>query len=122
MRGLLHRIASGDPKRRTDRIRSIVANLHAILNTQKGDGHSSPDLGVDLLELLARWPSSESEVMQAVSETIRRYEPRLRNVRVRRVELERGSTVMMEISAELADDEHLRLLTELSRNGRVHIR
>lgn len=123
MRGLLHRLASEDPAQGPQLLESIVSNLQAILNTHEGDGHTCPEMGVDFLDVLARWPSSESDVLRAVSATIERFEPRLRNVRVRT--LDPGavvSVVSMEIVAELRGHEKIRFLTELSRGGGLRVR
>lgn len=123
MRGLLHRIASDDPNKGTGVLESIIANLQAILNTHEGDGHTCPEMGVDFLDVLARWPSSESDVLRAVAATIERFEPRLRNVRVRTLNPTAiVSCVSMEIVAELAGHEKIRFLTELSRGGGVRVR
>lgn len=123
MRGLMHRLASDDPAKGGGVLESIVANLQAILNTHEGDGYTCPEMGVDFLDVLSRWPSSESDVLRAVAATIERFEPRLRNVRVRT--LNPGvvvSIVAMEIVAELAGHEKIRFLTELSRGGGVRVR
>lgn len=119
----MHRLASDDPAKGAGVLESIVANLQAILNTHEGDGYTCPEMGVDFLDVLARWPSSESDVLRAVAATIERFEPRLRNVRVRT--LNPGvvvSIVAMEIVAELAGHEKIRFLTELSRGGGVRVR
>ena len=123
MRGLLHRLASDDPSRECHLLESIVANLQAILNTHEGDGHTCPEMGVDFLDVLSRWPSSETDVLRAVSTTIERFEPRLRNVRVRTLNKgEPASTVSMEIVADFHGHDRVRLFTELSRGGGFKVR
>jgi type VI secretion system lysozyme-like protein len=122
-RGLLHRLGSDDPNRSCHLLESIVANLQAILNTHEGDGHTSPEMGVDFLDVLSRWPSSESDVLRAVSSTIERFEPRLRNVRVRTLNKDEiGSKVSLEILADFHGQDRVRLLTELSRGGGIRVR
>lgn len=123
MRGLLHRLASDDPQQPPDVARSVVENVRAILNTQQGDGYTCPDMGVDFVDLLSRWPSSETDVLRAISVTIERFEPRLSNVRVRSVRSSDSATsVAIEITADFRGRDRLRLLTELSQNGRVDVR
>jgi type VI secretion system protein len=119
---LLDRIGAEDPRLGTRVLDSIVENLHAILNTHEGDGHTCPDLGVDFIDLLARWPSSENDVLRAVRHTIERYEPRLKNVHVRRLPDDGSTTVTLEISGELETRGRVKLRTELRNTGRVLVR
>lgn len=123
MRGFLHRLGSEHPTRGLPQLDSVVANLQAILNTHQGDGFTCPEMGVDFVDVLSRWPSSETDVLRAVALTIERYEPRLRNVRVRTLAKEDVATaVHLEIVAEWNGRDRVRLLTELSRGGSVKVR
>jgi len=124
-RGLLGRMSSPDPRRRPELLESIVTNLTAILNTHEGDGHTCPNMGCDFVGLMSRWPTSESDVMATLRRTVEMYEPRLRNVHVRRVES--GSHVIaIEITAELRDGsgsrDRVRLQTQLAVDGHFEVR
>jgi type VI secretion system lysozyme-like protein len=123
-RGLLGRMSSPDPRRVPDLMDSIVTNVTALFNTHEGDGYTCPNMGCDFVGLMSRWPTSESDVMAALRRTVEMYEPRLRNVQVRRVE---GAphTVAIEITAELKDGsgsrDRIRLQTQLSVDGHFQV-
>lgn len=125
-RGLLDRMSSSDPRRRPPILKSIAANLAAILNTHEGDGYTCPTMGYDFLGLMSRWPTSESDVMAALRRAVEAYEPRLRNVHVRRVGTgDDPHAIAIEISAELAGDpdsrDRVRLQTQLALDGRFDV-
>jgi type VI secretion system lysozyme-like protein len=117
-------MSASDPRRRPDLMNAILNNVTAILNTHEGDGYTCPTMGYDFVGLMSRWPTSESDVMAALRRTVEMYEPRLRNVHVRRVDSE-GYTIAVEITAELKDGtgnrDRIRLQTELAVDGRVQV-
>lgn len=123
-RGLLQRLSSEDPRRHHDMdlMEAVVVNLTSILNTHEGDGFTCPDMGCDFVGLLSRWPASETDVLMAVRRTIERYEPRLCNVHVRRVN-QASNRVELEITGQLKDSvrDRVKFRTELSRVGRVNL-
>jgi type VI secretion system lysozyme-like protein len=123
-RGLLGRMSSSDPRRRPELMDSIVLNVTSILNTHEGDGHTCPNMGCDFVGLMSRWPTSESDVMSALRRTVEMYEPRLRNVHVRRVEGE-SHVIAIEITAELKDGtgsrDRVRLQTQLGVDGHIEV-
>lgn len=123
-RGLLGRLSSPDPRRRPSLVETIVTNLTAILNTHEGDGYTCPTMGCDFMGLMSRWPTSESDVMAALRRTVETYEPRLRNVHVRRVAQE-SHLIAIEITGELQDGsdgrDRIRLQTQLAMDGRFDI-
>lgn len=119
-RGILGRMSSRDPRRRLELMESIVTNVTAILNTHEGDGYTCPTMGCDFVGLMSRWPTSESDVMASLRRTVELYEPRLRNVHVRRVESE-AHVISIEITAELKDGsgsrDRVRLQTQMAVDG-----
>ena len=123
-RGLLGRMSSPDPRRRPELMDSIVLNVTSILNTPEGDGYTCPNMGCDFVGLMSRWPTSESDVMAALRRTVEMYEPRLRNVHVRRVEGE-SHVIAIEITAELKDGtgsrDRIRLQTQLGVDGHIEV-
>jgi type VI secretion system lysozyme-like protein len=119
MRGLLHRIASDEPARPLDQVESILAHLRAILNTERGDGHTHPELGVCLQSLLVRWPASRAEVLRELRACIEEYEPRLSDVRVDTIPGEAHRLAVV-IHARLAD-QPLQIRTELAPVGQVSV-
>lgn len=121
-RGLLQRISSPDPRHQPDVMEAVVVNLTSILNTHEGDGYTCPDMGCDFVGLLSRWPTSETDVLMAVRRSIERYEPRLCNVQVRRVN-HASNRVELEITGSLRDSarDRVKFRTELSRAGHVNL-
>ena len=81
-RGLLARIASPDPRKPCGSTRSIIENLEALLNADRGTSLSSSGFGVDHQRFLARWPKSGEYLCSEVERIITEYEPRLVDVRV----------------------------------------
>ena len=125
MRGLLHRLATQGSAATTksDVASRVLTNLQAVLNTHVGDGHTCPDLGVDFMELLARWPASEFELVSLVTKAVQQFEPRLSNVQVRILKRETAVTgLSMEIQGELLGERRLRLVSDLNRGGGVGVR
>ena len=120
MRGLLHRIASDEPNRPLDPVESILAHLRAILNTERGDGHSHPELGVCLQSLLVRWPASRAEVLHQIREVIEINETRLTDIRVDTIPGDADRLAVV-IHARLADQK-LRIRTDLAPMGQVGVR
>ncbi len=120
MRGLLHRIASDEPTRPLDPVESILAHLRAILNTERGDGHTHPELGVCLQGLLVRWPASRADVLREIRDVIETYEPRLSDVRVDTIPGDAHRLAVV-IHARLAD-QTLRIRTDLAPMGQIAVR
>jgi type VI secretion system protein len=58
-------------------------HLILLLNTRQGSVRQSPDYGMpDVASFYSEYPASISNLRAAVEESIRKYEPRLHNVRV----------------------------------------
>lgn len=122
-RGLLDRISSPDPRRHDDVMKSVVINMTSILNTHEGDGFTCPDMGCDFVGLLSQWPASETDVLMAVKRSIEKYEPRLCNVQVRRINYA-SSRVELEITGQLRETtsrDRVKFRTELSQVGHVNV-
>lgn len=118
------RLSSFDPRRRLDLMEAIIINVASILNTHEGDGYTCPTMGCDFVGLMSRWPTSETDLLSTVRRTIEMYEPRLRNVQVRRVANE-SHVVALEITAELRDGsgsrDRIKLETRLAVDGHVEV-
>ncbi len=70
-----------DPRRTVD---SVLAHLQRVLNTRQGNVPIADDYGVpDFTSFLEQYPDSLRSFEQSVRETIEKYEPRLKAVRVR---------------------------------------
>ena len=106
-------------------MQSILGNLRALLNTREGDSPAVPDFGVvDLCDLVHNVPNATQYMQRSIRDTITRYEPRLRNVRVRAMPSEDPLKLVFEVSARLANERGrglVRVRTEVSASGRVAV-
>jgi type VI secretion system protein len=67
-----------------DRLHSIINHLQRILNTFQGSAQIAEDLGIpDITHFLRTIPDSVQSLENSIKDTIQKYEPRLKNVRVR---------------------------------------
>ena len=106
---------------------SIIESLRRILNSGWGDASIDGRYGLpDLRGLVRNMPQSTDGMKEAIKEAVERYEPRLRRVRVKRVDDPDSHRVHFEIVAELNDEDGtttraLKLNTRLERSGRLEI-
>ncbi len=64
-------------------LRSVLDNLQRILNTRQGNVPIQKDLGIpDLSDIVHTFPESILTMQQSIRQTITKYEPRLKSVRV----------------------------------------
>jgi type VI secretion system protein len=93
-----------DPKRM---IASIIRHLERILNTRRGSVPISDDYGVpDLTDLSSGFPDSLRDLERTIRNTIQKYEPRLKSVRVKFVPQEENMlAVSFQIVARLILEE-----------------
>jgi type VI secretion system protein len=91
----------GNDQRAT--LQSVLANLRDILGTRQGSSEAQPDLGLPpASDLRLNFPASISDIQKAIAETILRYEPRLRDVKVTYIQVENEHlTVNFQVSANL---------------------
>ena len=62
---------------------SIKCHLVDLLNSRRGSTQTVPDYGLpDFNDIAKRFPDSIGELASEISNTIRKYEPRLKNVQV----------------------------------------
>ena len=100
-----HRRAQEDPKRIID---SVLNHLQRILNSRQGSTPIAEDYGVpDFTEFLRRYPDSLNDFERSIRQTIQKYEPRLRAVRVRLIPQEDDAfSLRFQIAAKLATEEY----------------
>ncbi|RLB43297.1 MAG: type VI secretion system baseplate subunit TssE [Deltaproteobacteria bacterium] len=98
------RRAKQDPKRLTD---SVLNHLQKILNTRHGTVPIAEDFGIpDFTEFANNYPDSLRGIERAIRNTILRYEPRLKAVRVNFLPQEEDVlTLRFQIIAKIATDE-----------------
>ncbi|MCJ8501790.1 type VI secretion system baseplate subunit TssE [Desulfatitalea alkaliphila] len=84
-------------------IRSVQSHLQRILNTRQGNVPIAEDYGIpDFTDLMSGYPESRRVIEHTIRDTIQKYEPRLRQVRV--VFLDQAGdalTVHFQINAQL---------------------
>ena len=112
-RTLLERLADPDPpgERRLDldvaRLkRSVQAHLLRMLNSRWDHAPAQPDYGIpDLNEFMFAYPDSVTPMRQAIQASVEKYEPRLKDVKVRwSPDEEDPLNVRFEITARLITD------------------
>ena len=118
------RRAKEDPKRLTD---SVLNHLQRILNTRHGTVPIAEDFGIpDFTEFANSYPESLRTVERAIRNTIQRYEPRLRAVRVNFLPQDEDVlTLRFQIVAKLAtEDTNFPVTFEsvLDSEGKVKLR
>jgi type VI secretion system protein len=107
-------------------LHSVLGNLRDILGTRQGSAAAHPDLGLPPPnELRQNYPASIADMQKAIAETITRYEPRLREVKVTYIQIEGEQlTVHFQISAALVIAGHRQLVafeTCVDHAGKVKV-
>lgn len=113
-----------DPKRLID---SIVRHLERILNTRRGSVGVADDYGIpDLTDFRSGFPDSVRDLEMTIRDTIEKFEPRLKSVRVKFVPQDEDMLkVTFQIVAQLAlEDEKTPVMLEsmMGSDGKVTIR
>ncbi len=92
---------------------SVVSNLNRLFNTRRGSVKHLPDYGLpDLTTVYRDSPRSGDELRREIKDSIKKYEPRLRRVRVERRNTDEFEMRMIFIvSATLMNGEQVRFET-----------
>lgn len=111
----------------TSLVDSIMKNLRNMLNTRQGGVPIQPDYGVpEFGNVVYSMPDSLAEFQQAIKNTIEKYEPRLRHVRVKLSMNEEDLLLLrFEITAQLVVEEEsaiLRFQTLVDPSGQINVR
>ncbi|MBD3183745.1 type VI secretion system baseplate subunit TssE [Candidatus Poribacteria bacterium] len=90
LEGILGKFFSGEPiPNRGGRVQSIREHLSILLNTRRGSVPHLPDYGLpDSMQVSIKDRLSISKFGRDIQETVKKYEPRLMNVRVKPIEQE----------------------------------
>ncbi|MFO8113147.1 MAG: type VI secretion system baseplate subunit TssE [Desulfosalsimonadaceae bacterium] len=113
-----------DPKKVVD---SVMAHLQNVLNTRQGGVQIAEDYGLpDFNDVLHSQAGAPREIEKSIRQTIQKYEPRLRAVRVRYIPIEDDLlSLNFEIHARLAFDnaeEAIVFESQLGQDGKITIR
>ena len=107
-------------------IRSIIRNLHRILNCRQGHAPAQMDYGIpDATAIVSSGPDAAGEMSRVLRECIAKYEPRLKDVKVTAVEDDDDPlSLRFQISAQLATTREripLSLDTLVDASGQIEI-
>jgi len=102
---------------------SVVSNLNRLFDTRQGTIGHLPDYGLpDMRTVYRDAPRSGEDFRRAIKESVERYEPRLRRVRIEERETgEHSMRLVFILKAELETGEQIRLETtfESQRSAEV---
>jgi len=106
---------------------SVMRNLRRILNSRRGSSSTVPDFGLpDLADIVHEFPDVVVELQRIIKESIDRYEPRLRAVRVSFVPDENDLLILrFHIAAELAvggENQRISFESTISSSGKATVR
>ena len=113
-----------DAKRLTD---SVLDNLRRLMNSCQGNVPTRDDYGIPpIVDVLHNFPDAIGGMRKAIKTAIEKYEPRLRRVSVRHVELADDPLALnFEISAELVtedDKASVQISTRIDGSGHVRVK
>ena len=108
-------------------IRSIQEHLQRILNTRQGNAPIAEDFGVpDFTNFMSAFPDSQRTMERQVRQTIQKFEPRLKGVRVGFFPREDDPlTISFKITARLVLKDHkdpVSFESEVDSSGHIRIR
>lgn len=106
------------------RLQSVLANLRRLFNARRGSIAHLPDYGLpDLSNASPSSPEKIEALRLAIREAVESFEPRLRNVRVRREPGDADSPhLVFLLSAEMGPAGRVRFQTTIRSSEPVEIR
>ncbi len=118
-----HRRSREDPGRVID---SVMNYLQRILNTRRGNAPIAEDFGIpDFTEFLSSYPDSLREFERTIRETILKFEPRLKAVRVSFIPQEEDPfAIHFQIAARLTAEhgnQPVQFVSLMDHEGRIRI-
>jgi type VI secretion system protein len=133
-RSLLERFRAPEPDaartihENTNRLaESVMLNLRRLLNSHHGISPIRDDYGIPpICDVLHSFPDAIAGMRKAIKTTIETYEPRLRRVNVKHVELAEDPLALnFEITAELVTEEEkasVWISTRIDGSGQVRVK
>jgi type VI secretion system protein len=118
------RSTTEDPKKI---ISSVLRYLQKVLNTRQGGVQIADDFGMpDLTDYMRGYPASLRDVEKSLRQTIIKYEPRLKSVRVKFVPQEENVlSLNFQVVARLVGDypdQPVVFESQVGSDGRINIR
>lgn len=98
--------------------KSIMDHLFRLLNTRRGYSQHIDDYGIpELSEIYHSTPEGIRRLQEAIRDTVKKYEPRLKNIRVDSLGSEgNNSNIYFVISAEIIEGPEVMFHTTLIPN------
>ncbi|HWL86525.1 MAG TPA: type VI secretion system baseplate subunit TssE [Polyangiaceae bacterium] len=105
---------------------AILSHLRVMCGTRIGTMRTRPDYGVpDVSEMVHSFPVALDALAKSLKETIEKYEPRLKNVRVRHIPSETPDLIVrFEITASMVLPDHnapVRFETRTDTSRRIDV-
>jgi type VI secretion system protein len=118
------RSTSEDPKKIVD---NIMLHLQKVLNTRQGGVQIAEDYGLpDFNDVMHSQSGAPREIEKSIRQTIQKYEPRLKAVRVKYIPLEENLLALnFEIHARLALEDHDQSIvfeSQVGDDGKITLR
>ena len=133
-RSLLDRLRAPEPDaartihENTNRLaESVMQNLRRLLNSHHGIAPIREDYGIPpICDVLHSFPDAIAGMRKAIKATIENYEPRLRRVNVKHVDVAEDPLALnFEITAELVTEEEkasVWISTRIDGSGQVRVK
>jgi type VI secretion system protein len=104
-------------------LQSILSNLSRLFNTRRESVAHLPDYGLpDIAEIYRDMPHSVTRLQQSIKETVEKYEPRLRRVRIEHQQTDAyAMRLEFMITGELVNRQRVRLQTTFSSDERARV-
>lgn len=104
------------------RIRSVIDNLNRLFNSRQGTIGHLPDYGLpNLSEIYRDAPETIDVFRAAIRETVEKYEPRMRRVRVtHQPSGPHAGRLVFLLTGELVDGERVQFETTFAEQVRVN--
>jgi len=109
---LLERLADPEEERRTVRENtqqladSVMRHLQRLLNTRQGHVSTQPEYGMpDFTDCAESLPETLDRVRRAIKNSIEKYEPRLRRVRITHLPSEDSLNLHFSITGQLVTEK-----------------
>jgi type VI secretion system protein len=106
------------------RLRSILGNLGRLFNTRRGSLPHAPEFGLpDITDVSRAAPAEVESIRRAIRESVERFEPRLRRVRVDQDVSDASSPYLVFLlSAEIAQLGRVQFQTTIRSDDLVEVR
>ncbi|MCP4698986.1 MAG: type VI secretion system baseplate subunit TssE [Gammaproteobacteria bacterium] len=108
-------------------LESVLKHMQNMFNTRQGSAVTLPNYGIpDFNDLVSRFPDAITEIKKAIRDSIKNYEPRLRNIRVKHIpDEENPLNLQFEIAGQLVAGRgrggSVSFTTIMGESGRIRV-